>query len=94
MSEDAMTDTEKLDAEIVRLRDEIERLHEDLSRANAEAARQRALADFAEHQNAALREAVARVRAVHSPDIDAPCDYCAPGGIGPCPTLTALEASA
>jgi hypothetical protein len=38
-----------------------------------------------------LREAVARVRAVHNPDIDAPCDYCAPGGIGPCPTLTALE---
>lgn len=38
-----------------------------------------------------LREAVARVRAVHNPDTDAPCDYCAPGGIGPCPTLTALE---
>ena len=87
-----MTDTEKRDAEIVLLlRDENERLHEDLSRANAEAARQRALADFAEHQNAALREAVARVRAVHNPDTDAPCDYCAPGGIGPCPTLTALE---
>ena len=54
-----MTDTEKRDAEIVRLRDEIERLHEDLSRANAEAARQRALADFAEHQNAALRATLA-----------------------------------
>ena len=38
-----------------------------------------------------LREAVARVRAVHNPNVDAPCDYCAPGGIGPCPTLTALE---
>lgn len=87
-----MTDTEKRDAEIVRLRDEIERLHEDLSRANAEAARQRALADFAEHQNAALREAVARVRAVHNPDAPiGTCDYCYPGGIGPCPTLTALE---
>lgn len=41
-----------------------------------------------------LREAVARVRAVHNSDIDAPCDYCTPGGIGPCPTLTALEVPA
>lgn len=52
-------DGEAMAAEIVRLRDEIERLHEDLSRANAEAARQRALADFAEHQNAALRAVLA-----------------------------------
>ena len=61
----------------------------DTTKWNAATLRERILQLAAENDK--LRAAVERVRAVHSPDaLHAPCDYCA-GGIGPCPTLRALE---